>query len=75
MCIRLYDEADYRNRPPFTDPELLRSGLAGVILRMKSLGLGEVEEFPFIDPPSSRPVDPTATSCWPNCTRWTSAAS
>ena len=54
VCIRLYDEDDYRNRPPFTDPELLRSSLAGVILRMKSLGLGRVEDFPFIDPPHTR---------------------
>ncbi|HMM47233.1 MAG TPA: ATP-dependent RNA helicase HrpA [Thiobacillaceae bacterium] len=56
VCIRLYDEADYANRPPFTDPELLRSSLAGVILRMKSLKLGEVASFPFIDPPSNRLV-------------------
>lgn len=54
VCIRLFDEDDYRNRPPYTDPELLRSSLAGVILRMKSLGLGRVEEFPFIDPPHGR---------------------
>src|SRR5512139_4071584 len=56
VCIRLYDEADFANRPRFTDPELLRSSLAGVILRMKSLGLGDVVGFPFIDPPSSRLV-------------------
>ena len=56
VCIRLYDEADFGNRPRFTDPELLRSSLAGVILRMKSLGLGDVVGFPFIDPPSSRLV-------------------
>ncbi|AAZ97961.1 ATP-dependent helicase HrpA [Thiobacillus denitrificans ATCC 25259] len=56
VCIRLYDEADFSNRPRFTDPELLRSSLAGVILRMKSLGLGDVVGFPFIDPPSSRLV-------------------
>ncbi len=54
ICIRLYDEGDFNNRPRFTDPELLRSSLAGVILRMKSLGLGAVESFPFIDPPHSR---------------------
>ncbi len=54
ICIRLYDEADFQSRPRFTDPELLRSSLAGVILRMKSLGLGAVESFPFIDPPHSR---------------------
>ena len=56
VCIRLYDEADFANRPRFTDPELLRSSLAGVILRMKSLGLGDVVGFPFIDPPSARLV-------------------
>ncbi len=56
VCIRLYDEADFANRPRFTDPELLRSSLAGVILRMKSLGLGDVVGFPFIDPPSNRLV-------------------
>jgi ATP-dependent helicase HrpA len=54
ICIRLYDEDDFNNRPRFTDPELLRSSLAGVILRMKSLGLGNVEGFPFIDAPQSR---------------------
>jgi len=56
VCIRLYDEADFANRPRFTDPELLRSSLAGVILRMKSLGLGDVVGFPFIDAPSTRLV-------------------
>jgi ATP-dependent helicase HrpA len=56
ICIRLYDEADFANRPRFTDPELLRSSLAGVILRMKSLNLGDVVGFPFIDPPSNRLV-------------------
>ena len=54
ICIRLYDELDYNNRPRFTDPELLRSSLAGVILRMKSLGLGAVESFAFIDAPQPR---------------------
>ncbi len=54
VCIRLYDETDFGNRPRFTDPELLRSSLAGVILRMKSLGLGDVVGFPFIDAPSTR---------------------
>ncbi len=54
ICIRLYDEDDFSNRPRFTDPELLRSSLAGVILRMKSLGLGSVESFPFIDAPNTR---------------------
>lgn len=56
ICIRLYDEQDFKGRPPFTDPEILRSSLAGVILRMISLGLGAVDEFPFIEPPSGRAV-------------------
>ncbi len=56
ICIRLYDEADFAGRPRFTDPEILRSSLAGVILRMKALGLGEVEAFPFIDPPPRRAI-------------------
>ena len=47
ICIRLYDEKDFAGRPRFTDPEILRSSLAGVILRMKSLRLGAVEDFPF----------------------------
>ena len=55
-CIRLYDEADFAGRPRFTDPEILRSSLAGVILRMKSLGLGLVEEFPFLEPPPKKAV-------------------
>ncbi len=56
VCIRLYSEEDYAKRPPFTDPELLRSSLASVILRAKSLGLDEVENFPFLDPPSPRAI-------------------
>jgi ATP-dependent helicase HrpA len=56
ICIRLYDEADFNARPRFTDPEILRSSLAGVILRMKALHLGDVEEFPFIEPPQRRAI-------------------
>jgi ATP-dependent helicase HrpA len=56
ICIRLYDEKDFDGRPRFTDPEILRSSLAGVILRMKSLHLGIVEDFPFIERPSSRAI-------------------
>ncbi|HZE09992.1 MAG TPA: ATP-dependent RNA helicase HrpA [Burkholderiales bacterium] len=56
VCIRLYAEEEFELRPAFTDPEVLRSSLANVILRMKSLGLGTVEEFPFIDPPSPKAV-------------------
>lgn len=56
ICFRLYDEEDFARRPPHTDPEILRASLAGVILRMKALGLGAVEDFPFIDPPSPRMI-------------------
>ena len=56
ICIRLYDEKDFVGRPRFTDPEILRSSLAGVILRMKSLHLGDVAQFPFIDAPSGRAI-------------------
>jgi ATP-dependent helicase HrpA len=56
ICIRLYEEKDFASRPRFTDPEILRSSLAGVILRMKALHLGAVEEFPFIDAPSRRAI-------------------
>ena len=54
VCIRLYDEEDFAKRPPYTDPEILRSSLAGVILRMKSLKLGGVEDFPFLQAPPPR---------------------
>jgi ATP-dependent helicase HrpA len=53
ICIRLYDETSFLARAAFTDPEIKRTGLAGVILRMKALELGEVETFPFLDPPRS----------------------
>ncbi len=56
ICVRLYDEQSFASRPAFTDPEIKRTGLAGVILRMKSLGLGEVEDFSFLDPPHSRSI-------------------
>ena len=56
ICIRLYDEADYAGRARFTDPEILRSSLAGVILRMKSLHLGSVEQFPFLEPPRAKAI-------------------
>ena len=56
ICVRLYDEQSFASRPAFTDPEIKRTGLAGVILRMKSLGLGEVEGFPFLDPPHGKAV-------------------
>ena len=56
VCIRLYDEQDFSVRPPYADPEILRSSLAGVILRMKSLRLGDVEEFPFIEAPPPKAI-------------------
>lgn len=56
ICIRLYDEKEFQGRPAFTDPEILRSSLASVILRMKALGLGAVESFPFLEPPSARAI-------------------
>ncbi|WP_258000737.1 ATP-dependent RNA helicase HrpA [Janthinobacterium sp. ROICE36] len=56
VCIRLYEEQDYLLRPKFTEPEILRSSLAAVILRMKSLHLADVETFPFIEPPLARAV-------------------
>src|SRR5450432_3593851 len=56
ICVRLYDEDSFAARPAFTDPELKRTGLSGVILRMKSLDLGDVEDFPFLDPPQGRAI-------------------
>src|SRR6266508_3521026 len=56
ICIRLYGEDDYGERPRFTDPEILRTSLAAVILHMAALGLGAIEDFPFVDPPDSRQV-------------------
>src|SRR4051812_8110674 len=56
ICVRLYDEKDFLDRPEFTDPEILRTNLASVILQMAALGLGEVEEFPFLDPPDRRSI-------------------
>nr|WP_229265302.1 ATP-dependent RNA helicase HrpA [Duganella sp. 1224] len=56
VCIRLYDEQDFLQRPRFTEPEILRSSLASVILRMKTLHLADVESFPFIEPPLARAI-------------------
>jgi ATP-dependent helicase HrpA len=56
VCIRLYEEDDFNQRPKFTEPEILRSSLAAVILRMKSLHLTDVETFPFIEPPQGRAI-------------------
>ncbi|HTZ44018.1 MAG TPA: ATP-dependent RNA helicase HrpA [Jatrophihabitans sp.] len=56
ICIRLYSEADHDGRPEFTDPEILRTNLASVILQMATLDLGAVEKFGFLDPPDARQV-------------------
>ncbi len=56
VCIRLYGEEDFASRPEFTEPEILRTNLASVVLRMAALGLGDVADFPFIDPPDTRNV-------------------
>jgi ATP-dependent helicase HrpA len=56
ICIRLYSEEDFNSRPEFTDPEILRTNLASVILRMAALDLGVIADFPFVDPPDSRNV-------------------
>jgi ATP-dependent helicase HrpA len=56
ICIRLYDEEDFLGRPEFSEPEILRTSLASVILQMTALDLGDVAGFPFLDPPDSRSV-------------------
>ncbi|MCF8184863.1 MAG: ATP-dependent RNA helicase HrpA, partial [Polynucleobacter sp.] len=56
ICFKLYDEEDFNKRPAYTEPEILRSSLAGVILRMKSLHLGDVEDFPFLEAPAPRMI-------------------
>jgi ATP-dependent helicase HrpA len=56
ICIRLYSEEDFQSRPEFTDPEILRTNLASVILQMAAIGLGDVPAFPFIDPPDARNI-------------------
>jgi ATP-dependent helicase HrpA len=56
VCIRLYSEEDFEQRPRFTDPEILRTSLASVILQMAAIGLGDIERFPFLDPPDRRQV-------------------
>jgi ATP-dependent helicase HrpA len=56
ICIRLYDEKDFNGRPRFTEPEILRSSLAGVILRMMSLRLGDVADFPFLEAPRPKAI-------------------
>ncbi|GAA4971472.1 ATP-dependent RNA helicase HrpA [Actinoplanes utahensis] len=56
ICIRLYSEEDFEQRPEFTEPEILRTNLASVILQMTNLGLGDLQKFPFIDPPDRRNI-------------------
>jgi ATP-dependent helicase HrpA len=56
ICIRLYSEEDFESRPEFTDPEILRTNLASVILQMAAIGLGDIPKFPFIDPPDARNI-------------------
>lgn len=56
VCIRLYSEADFQSRDEYTDPEIRRSALAGIILRMLSIGLGAIDDFPFLEPPDPRAV-------------------
>jgi len=56
VCYRLYSEADFLSRPEFTDPEIRRSSLSGVILRMLQLGLGSIDDFPFLEAPDERAV-------------------
>ncbi|MGV0993021.1 MAG: ATP-dependent RNA helicase HrpA [Mycobacterium sp.] len=56
VCIRLYSQADFDGRPRYTDPEILRTNLAAVILQMAALHLGDVESFPFLDPPEQRSI-------------------
>ncbi|MDN4501442.1 ATP-dependent RNA helicase HrpA [Alteromonadaceae bacterium BrNp21-10] len=57
ICIRLYSEEDYLNRDEFTTPEILRTNLASVILQMMALGLGEIDQFPFVQPPDNRQIN------------------
>jgi ATP-dependent helicase HrpA len=56
ICIRLYDEEEFEQRPAYTDPEILRTNLASVILQMTAIGLGDVAAFPFLDPPDRRNI-------------------
>jgi ATP-dependent helicase HrpA len=56
VCIRLYSEEDYRGRPEYTEPEIRRTNLVSVILQMAALGLGDIDSFPFLDPPDTRTI-------------------
>ncbi|WP_372971842.1 ATP-dependent RNA helicase HrpA, partial [Marinobacter sp.] len=57
ICFRLYDETDFINRPEYTDPEILRTNLASVILQMTTSGLGDIRHFPFLEPPDARLIN------------------
>ena len=57
ICFRLYDESDFNNRPEYTDPEILRTNLASVILQMATLGLGDIRAFPFLEAPDRRQIN------------------
>ena len=65
IAIRLYSEEDFESRPPFTDPEILRTNLAAVILQMTAMGVArgpkDVENFPFVEPPDSRAINDGVT--------------
>jgi ATP-dependent helicase HrpA len=61
VCVRLYSEEDHLSRPAYTDPEIRRTNLAAVILQLESLGFGEVDEFPFLDPPEGRYINDAYT--------------
>ena len=61
VCIRLYTEEDYANRPPYADPEIKRVNLASVVLQMRAFGLGDIERFPFLDPPEPKAIKDALT--------------
>lgn len=64
ICIRLYDQDDFDGRPEFTDPEILRTSLASVMLQMASVGLGSMDDFPFIDTPDRRSIRDAVALLW-----------
>jgi ATP-dependent helicase HrpA len=57
ICVRLFDEEDFASRPEYTDPEILRTNLASVVLQMAALAIGDIESFPFLDAPDPRQID------------------
>ena len=61
LCIRLYTEEDYSARPPYSDPEIKRVNLASVVLQMRAFGLGDIERFPFLDPPEPKAIKDALT--------------